>query len=308
MSRPIRRREFLAQSAGAALALGGSRTAAAAPSGTRGEREMRNEGPKKAVLFSMLPGSLSVEDRFKLARDVGFAGVEAPVMDGAAECERMRRAAETVGVRIHSVIYGGWDPPLSHPDPTARQRSLKNAAAALQSAGRLGAENILLVPAVVDAATRYQDAYRRSREGIERLVPVAEKLKVQICVENVWNNFLLSPLEFAQYIDRFKSPWVQAYFDVGNVVIFGWPEDWIRTLGPRIRKVHLKDFKGGPGLFGGSKGSFVNLRDGSINWPEVRRAFAEIGYAGFMTTELGGGDEAYLRDVSARVDRILAGT
>jgi L-ribulose-5-phosphate 3-epimerase len=307
MSRPIRRRAFLAQSAGAALALAASHTASAAPTSTHVEPETRKDGPKKSVLFSMLPGSLSLDDRFTLARDAGFAGVEAPVITDTQECERMRRAAEKVGVRIHSVIYGGWDPPLSHPDPAAQQRSLKNAEAALQSAGRLGAENILLVPAVVDAATRYQDAYRRSRESIERLVPVAAKLKVQICVENVWNNFLLSPLEFAQYIDRFKSPWVQAYFDVGNVVIFGWPEDWIRTLGPRIRKVHLKDFKGGPGLFGGSKGSFVHLREGSINWPEVRRAFAEIGYTGYMTTELGGGDEAYLRDVSARVDRILAG-
>jgi len=220
----------------------------------------------------------------------------------------MRRAAERAGVRIHSIIYGGWDPPLSHPDPATRQRSRKNAEEALLSAERMGAENILLVPAVVDAKTRYQDAYQWSREGIERLIPVAERRKVLICVENVWNNFLLSPLEFAQYIDRFRSRWVQAYFDVGNVVIFGWPEDWIRTLGARIRKVHLKDFKGGPGLFDKRSGKFVHPRDGSVNWPEVRRAFAEIGYTGYMTTELGGGDEAYLRDVSARVDRILEGS
>ena len=96
-----------------------------------------------------------------------------------------------------------------------------------------------------------------------------------------------------------------AYFDCGNVVAFGWPEDWIRTLGRRIKKIHLKDYKGGPGL--GSKGEFVGLREGSINWPEVRRALDEIGYSGFMTPEQGGGDEAYLRDVSARIDRILAG-
>jgi hexulose-6-phosphate isomerase len=128
-----------------------------------------------------------------------------------------------------------------------------------------------------------------------------------ICVEEVWNNFLLSPLEYCQYIDGFHSPWVHAYFDVGNVVAFAWPEDWIRTLGHRVRKVHLKDFKGGPGLFGGIGGHWANLREGSINWPEVRRAFTEIGYNGYMTTELSGGDEAYLRDVSQRVDLILAG-
>jgi hexulose-6-phosphate isomerase len=114
------------------------------------------------------------------------------------------------------------------------------------------------------------------------------------------------PLEFARYIDELNSPWVQAYFDVGNVVRFGWPQDWIRTLGKRTRKVHIKDFKGGPGL--GTGGEWVNLREGSIDWPEVMRALAEVGYEGYLTCELKGGDEAYLRDLSARIDLILAGT
>ena len=172
----------------------------------------------------------------------------------------------------------------------------------------MGADDILLVPAVVNAETRYQDAYKRSHAAIKRLIPVAAELKTMICLEEVWNNFLLSPMEFASFVDSFQSPWVHAYFDVGNVVTFAWPEDWIRTLGKRIRKVHLKDYKGGPGMFGGNKGSFVNLGEGSIDWPEVRRAFAEIGYTGFMTTELGGGDAAYLKDVSKRVDKILDGS
>ena len=108
-------------------------------------------------------------------------------------------------------------------------------------------------------------------------------------------------------MDGFNSQWVQAYFDVSNVVPFGWPEDWVRTLGRRIKKVHLNDFKGGPGLFEGIRGSFVNLRDGSVNWPEVRKAFTEIGYNGWVTCELRGGDAEYLKDVSKRVDLILAG-
>jgi hexulose-6-phosphate isomerase len=294
VNKVINRRELLAAAAGVALSAGEARATQA-------------DGPKKAVLFSMLPNQLPLDERFRLARDVGFAGVEAPPITDPIEAEKMRAAAERAGIRIHSVIYGGWDPPLSSPDPAQARQSLANARAALHSAKNMGADDILLVPAVVDAHTGYADAYKRSQENIHKLIPLAAELQIMICLEEVWNNFLLSPLEYAAYVDSFKSRWVQSYFDVGNVVAFAWPQDWIRILGKRIKKVHLKDFKGGPGLFGSMKGDWTNLRDGSIDWPEVRRAFTEIGYTGYMTTELGGGNEAYLRDVSARVDKILAG-
>ncbi len=261
--------------------------------------------PKKAVMFGMLPSNRSVEDRFKIARDAGFEGVEAPPITDLAECERMRRAADSAGVRIHSVIYGGWGAPLSSADPEVIQRGLASVEAGLRGAAAMGADGLLLVPGIVNGSTRYVDAYKRTQANVRKLIPAAAKHKVAILIENVWNNFLLSPLEFARYVDEFKSPWVQAYFDCGNVVAFGWPEDWIRTLGPRIRKIHLKDFRGGPGL--GSKGDFVGLREGSVNWPEVRRALEEVSFSGYMTPEQGGGDEAYLRDVSARMDKILAG-
>jgi len=263
--------------------------------------------PKKSVMFSMLPGSLSLEDRFKLAKSVGFEGVECSPVGSEKAATDLRRAAESAGIPIQSVIYGGWDAPLSDPNPAVIAKGLANTKAAMQDAKWMGADDILLVPAVVNARVRYVEAYERSQKNVRALIPFAEKLNIMICCEEVWNNFLLSPMEFAHYIDSFKHPLVQAYFDVGNVVTFGWPEDWIRTLGKRIKKVHLKDYKGGPGLFGGNKGNFVMLREGSINWPEVRKAFAEVGFTGFMNTELGGGDEAYLRDVSARVDKILAG-
>ena len=135
-------------------------------------------------------------------------------------------------------------------------------------------------------------------------MPMAAAMKVTIAVEEVWNKFLLSPLEFARYVDEFDSPWVRAYFDVGNVVIYAYPQDWIRTLGPRIVKIHLKDFK-----FDRQNGRFAwtALGEGDVDWPEVRRALAEIGYAGCVTTELPAGDAAYLKEVSVRVDRILMG-
>ncbi|HET7217376.1 MAG TPA: sugar phosphate isomerase/epimerase family protein, partial [Vicinamibacterales bacterium] len=160
-------------------------------------------------------------------------------------------------------------------------------------------------PAVVDGSTSYRDAWTRSQRVIrERLVPMAADLKVKIAVEEVWNKFLLSPLEFARYIDELDSPWLRAYFDVGNVVIYAYPQDWIRTLGSRIVKIHLKDFR-----FDRQNGRFAwtPLGEGDVDWPEVRRALGEVGYAGYVTTELPAGDAAYLKDVATRVDRILAG-
>ncbi len=165
------------------------------------------------------------------------------------------------------------------------------------------AASTLLVPAVVDPATSYRDAWSRSQRVIrERLLPVATQLKVTIAVEEVWNKFLLSPIEFARYVDEFDSPFVRAYFDVGNVVFYGYPQDWIRTLGARIARVHLKDFQ-----LDRPNGRFAwkNLGEGDVDWTAVSAALAEVGYRGYVTTEVSGGDAAYLRDLAGRIDRPL---
>src|SRR5688572_19479540 len=175
----------------------------------------------------------------------------------------------------------------------------------LRNAKLWGADTVLLVPAVVDPKTGYSDAYTRSQKVIrERVLPLAKELKIIIGIEEVWNKFLLSPMEFARYVDEFDSPWVRAYFDIGNVVLYGYPQDWIRTLGKRIVKIHLKDF-----AMDRSNGRFYwkNPGEGDVEWPEVRKAISEIGFDGFITTEIGGGDAAYLKDVVARLDRFLAG-
>jgi L-ribulose-5-phosphate 3-epimerase len=293
----LNRREFLIGTAGAVVALGTPRTTSEAETVSQTVSDAKL---KKGVLFGMLPGSLSIEDRFKLARDIGIEGVEVRPISDATEIKAMRAASDKTGVAIQSIMFGGWKTPLSSADAAGAQQCADELKATLQSAKELGADGVLVVPAVVNAETRYLDAYKRSQERLKPIVPVAEKLKVRILIEDVWNNFLLSPLEFARYIDELDSAYLQAYFDVGNVVAFGWPQDWIRTLGHRIKKVHLKDFKKGPR-------EWVNLLDGDVNWPEVRKALGEVGYSGFMTAELDGGDEAYLRDLCKRMDKIIAG-
>lgn len=264
---------------------------------------------RKAVLFGMLPGELSLLERFQLAKDVGFAEVECPQTNDPRQAEAIGKAASDAKVRIHSVMNGDhWRFPLSSPDPEVVAKSMKAMRTSLENAKLWGAETVLLVPAVVDAKTSYQNAWTRSQTQIRELIPLAEKLKVVIAVENVWNKFLLSPLEFAHYVDEFRSPWVKAYFDVGNVLIWGYPQDWIRTLGRRIVKLHLKDFyfRQNPQTKR-REAEFVNLREGDVDWKEIYQALQEIAYDGSATVELRGGGRDYLEDVSRRVDLILTG-
>lgn len=274
----------------------------AAPAGeSSGASTPGKGGLKKAVVMGMLPGKMPLDDRFKLCRDVGFEGVEAYTTEDPKQVEAIRTAAEKAAIKIHSVMNSDhWKYPLSSSDSETVKKCIEGMETSLRNAKAFGANTVLLVPAVVNADTRYADAYERSIVGIQKLLPLAADLGVVIAVENVWNKFLLSPLEFARYVDNFNSPFLRAYFDVGNIVLYGYPQDWIRTLGRRIVKIHLKDFDSG-------KKSFVALREGSIDWPEVRRAIDEIGYEGWLTAELGGGDEAYLREVSSRIDKIIAG-
>ncbi len=254
----------------------------------------------------MLPKEGSYAERFSIARDAGFEAIEMRTITREEEAAEIREAAAKSGLRVHSVMNEEhWRSPLSSSDPEVVNRSVRGMETSIRNAALWGSDTVLLVPAVVDAKTSYRDAWTRSQRVIrERLLPAARDAKVVIAVEEVWNKFLLSPLEFARYVDEFESPWLKAYFDVGNVVIYAYPQDWIRTLGSRIVKIHLKDFN-----FDRANGQFTwkNLGEGDIDWPEVRRALQEIGYTGYVTTELAGGDAAYLKDVSARVDRFLAG-
>jgi len=291
----IDRRVFLESAAGlAALASLRPREAGAAG------------GMKKALYVSMLPKELGYRERFQMALDVGFEGIEIGTIADPKVAEEIRDAAAKTGLKIHSVMNADhWKYPLSSADPEVVAKSVAGMETSLRNAKLWGADSVLLVPAVLDPKTSSTDAWTRSQKVVkERILPLARELKVVIGMEEVWNKFLLSPLEMARYVDEFASPYVKAYLDVGNMLFYGFPQDWIRTLGKRIHRVHIKDFKLERG-----KGQFFwkNIGEGDVDWPEVRKALSEIGYDGWVTTEIEGGDAAYLKDVVARFDRFLAG-
>ncbi|MBX2823057.1 MAG: sugar phosphate isomerase/epimerase [Rhodothermaceae bacterium] len=261
---------------------------------------------KKAVKFGMIDEPISVLEKFKLLKELGFDGVEPNSPSDLDEKEVIEAIKET-GLPVHGLVDSvHWKKTFGDPDPAIREEGRAGLEHALKQAKAFGASTVLLVPAVVNKQISYADAYTRSQAEIRKVLPLAEELQIKIALENVWNNFLLSPLEYAQYIDAFDSPWIGAYFDVGNIVNYGWPEHWIRTLGHRILKLDIKEFsrqkRDDEGLW---KGFGVELGEGDCDWPAVRQALKDIGYSGWATAEIRGGDTARLKDIAMRMDRIL---
>ncbi len=292
----IQRRDFMV--AGAATALS---TLLPSP---RAIAQQLSPKPKirKSMMFGMVPMMPTLDERLKLAHDAGFEGIEADTMPDPKDVEEMKIGAEKYGLTVEAIVCNKhWSHPLSDPDPAKAQVCVDAMKTSLKNARDLGAGAVLLVPAVVTPAVRYDDAWKRSSERIRELIPVAEETKVVIAVEDVWNKFLLSPLEMKHYIEDFKSPWVQAWFDVGNIHLYGYPQDWIRTLGKLIRRVHIKDFSQ-------KTMQFTNLLEGTIDWPEVGKAFKEIGYEGWFGAEVTGGYLPALTEVAQRLDKIIAHT
>lgn len=291
----MERRDFVKSVALSAVA-GGLPLSSIKGDGVKAEGKL-----KKAVLISMLPKEMSFVDRFKLAVDVGFEGIEAQTVEDPKIADEIKEASAKANIPIHSVMnMEHWASPLSSPDPAVVAKSVKGLETSMRNAKLWGASTVLLVPAVVRPDTTYRQAWERSQVQVKKMIPLAKELGVVIAIEEVWNKFLLTPHDMAKYIDEFKSPWVQGYCDVGNMVFYGYPEEWIRVLGKRITRFHLKDFDR-------KTNKFVPLREGSIDWKEVRKAIGDIGYSGFLTVELGAGDKDYLKEVSKRVDLIFAG-
>lgn len=295
----IDRRQFFGAAGAVAVGIAG---ASASRASDASERPI-----KKALKFTMVRTQGSIRDKFKLLKDLGFDGVELNSPSNFDKDEVLRARDET-GLEIPGVIDSAhWRDTLSHPDAAVRARGVAALRTALKDAKTYGASSVLLVPAVVNKQVSYDDAYRRSQAEIRKVIPLAEELGVKIALENVWNNFLLSPLETARYIDELDSPMVAAYFDVGNVLRYGWPEHWIRILGRRVFKLDIKEYSrkkmNNEGLW---KGFNVKLLEGDCDWPAVMQALRDIGYRGWGSAEVRGGGPERLRDISERMDRIFA--
>ena len=322
MTHRVNRREFLAASSAAPLVLATAGRLAGAEEAFKPQR-------KKALICGR-----PAEDHLRKLKAAGFDGVETTAADlapdDAAPC---RRAAENVGMKIHSVLRGWME--FNSTDPAKVEETIKATERSLRAARAFGADAVLLVPCKIggmkipepwefdiefDPATgrltrvvkgdnepykvyieAHDHATDTSRQAVRKLIPVAEETGVVIAVENVWNNLWVEPDLFAHFVKSFDSPWVKAYFDIGNHVKYAPPEQFIRALGPRIAKCHVKDFKLNPD---GHGGAFCNIRDGSVNWPAVRKALDEVGYSGWMTIE---GGDCSLEEHSRRLDLILAG-
>ena len=260
----------------------------------------------KAIMWATVGMKGSLLEKMKAIKDAGFEGVE---MMSHMNQDEVLKARDEAGLIIPSVCgKEHWGKPLSHPDPKIREEGLNALKQTLRDAKRYGASSVLLVPGVVNKDISYMDAYTRSQAEIRKAVPLAEELGVKIAIENVWNYFLLSPLEAARYVDEFNSPFVGWHFDIGNVINTGWPEHWIPVLGKRIQKLHIKEYsrkrRDKDGLW---KGFAVDLLQGDNNWPAIMKALDEIGYSGWGMTEQPGGDSPEgLKKLSDAYSRILA--
>ena len=258
---------------------------------------------KKGLSQIVLPGSMSLKECLELAKSTGYEGLELrfsaegelSLNAKKSDLERIGQMCADAGVTPCSAC-GGWGA-MTNPDKDERERAKEGVTRLLECASVLNINAVLVVPGSVSEQVAYDVAYSMALESCKELAPVAEELKVAIGIENVWNRLFLSPLEMRDFLDEVNSPYVGQYFDIGNVVIFGYPEQWINILGSRIKKVHLKDFK--------RQGyQWPPLMEGDVNWSLVMKALRDAGYDDFLISEVGGDRDAH-RKTSETIDKIL---
>jgi hexulose-6-phosphate isomerase len=289
------RRQFLAATAAVA-------TASLLPAADAKQPRLR-----KAVKYSMIAAGKTVRDKFDVAKKLGFEGVE---MDSPSGVNRYAalKAQDATGIKMHGVIDSiHWTFPLSSPDAGVREEGLAGLETALHDAKLFGSDTVLLVPGVVNKDATYEQCWERSTAEVKKVLPLAEKLKVKIAFETVWNNFITKPEQLVEYVDQFKSEWAAAYFDISNMIRYGVPPaEWVRKLGKRMVKFDFKGYNGDTATKANDPGKgWCKIGEGTEDWPEVLKALGEVGYDGWATSEVGGGDEKVLTDIAERMDKVL---
>ncbi len=258
---------------------------------------------KKGICIGSLPEG-SYSERFRLAKKAGFDGVEVNTIETDEELKEAKKASAETGIEVPSIMNANhWQFPFSSNKEEDIGKAISGMRSSLRCAESLGADTVLLVPGVVNEEVSYEEAMRNSIKNIGRIIPEYEEKKIFIGIEEVWNKFLLSPIEFKEYLNNFNSKVIAAYFDVGNILLYGYPEQWIGSLAGKIKKVHLKDFKL-------ETKSFVYLHQGDVNWKKVAKALQEIGYDDYLTAELPvdkNDPEGRVLQISKDIDRILEG-
>jgi hexulose-6-phosphate isomerase len=262
---------------------------------------------KKGIWYAALPGKTPLE-KFQAAKEAGFDGVEPP---SHLNEDELLHARDASGLAIASVSCGQHSRPLSSPNPATRAAAVEGVKQAVRDAKRYGASSVLLVPGGVSGEISYADAWQRNQAGLREILPFAEDLGVKIAIENTWSHFLLSPLECARFVDELKSPAAAWHFDVGNAIYLGWPEQWIRILGKRIHKLHIKEYSRKKMKEGGLAAGFaVEYLEGDNDWPAVMKAVDEVGYHGWATAEPAWHPKdvdgpTRLKQISAKLDQIF---
>lgn len=271
----------------------------------------------KSICSVIFPEAMDLAEKFRQAKNAGFAaielrfGSEIPASLGTDDLKRIADDAHRSGIQIASLWVGGAfrSNPLNSPDADVRARSLAGLQQAIGCATHLNCGALLLYLCRLGEGPKfefgYEDTWSRVTAELRKAIPWAEEAKVVLTPENVWNKFLVSPVEMRTFVDQFHSPRLQTHFDVGNVMQYGYPQDWILTLGPRIKRVHLKDYKLSNRA---EQGHFADLLEGDVDWKEVMAALVKVGYRGFLSPEIGyePNDPEKIRKVSGALDRILA--
>ena len=305
MTHPVNRRAFLRSTASAAI---GAAIAGSASPRPLWAADAPATKPKlrKAVKVGMIQEGKTFREKFELIKSLGFEGVE---IDSPSEANReeAKQAAADTGIVIHGTIDSvHWKQRFSDPDPAVRAAGLEALRTAIKDAAFYGADTVLVVPGAVrdPKNENFEQCWERSQAEIKKAIPEANDANVKIAIEVVWNLFITQPDQLVKYVDEFQDPTVGAYFDVSNMIRFGFPpQEWIRKLGKRMLKFDFKGYKHANFMNGTSP--WVKIGEGDEPWPQVHKALADVGYTGWATSEVPGGNKAELKDIAERMDKAL---